>query len=200
VSDLVGNDRKRANKAGYIGADSSLRFNHAAHAARMSKPAAFVSNEMDPTVMSPLTGTLLPTSPDSLESMMAMEDIRGVYLPSLDLCMKYSARFFDEIHCTYWFYSPEQYYILLDKTIEDRGAGCSPSWLCCLYSIFAICSAQPCSLGQSLDAKSSTDYLSMARSLVPRVYDEADVESVKALAILVSAVYLTLTCLTVCRA
>jgi aldehyde dehydrogenase (NAD+) len=64
-----------------------------------------------------------------------------------------------------------------------------------LYSIFALGSSgysenhnQFESEGASLtrqDEKSSIDYISMAKQLVPAVYDEADIDSIRALAILV---------------
>jgi hypothetical protein len=102
--------------------------------------------------------------------------------------MRYAARFLDEIHCLYWFYSSEEFYSLIDKTYEDDGASASASWMCSLYSIFALCSQRPSeSFGQYQhdDAKTSLDYLAMAKNLVPRTCDEADIESVRALSLLV---------------
>jgi len=74
----------------------------------------------------------------------------------------------------------------------------SASWLCSLYSIFALGSAGTSEEGAvasaylardsgslvSSDPRSSKDYLALAKSLVPRVCDEADVDSVQALSVL----------------
>lgn len=127
-----------------------------------------------------------PATPESSTSPTSIHRIGDVYLPSREICTKYISRFFDEIHCIYWVYSPEQFYTLLDRTLEDGGVAASSSWLCSLYSIFAICSTQPVGTDNYGDHKSSADYLSMAKDLGLRVCDEADIGSVQALALLVS--------------
>jgi hypothetical protein len=43
----------------------------------------------------------------------------------------------------------------------------------------------------SADEKSSHDYLALAKALVPDVHDEADIDSVRALALLVRKSYFT---------
>lgn len=65
--------------------------------------------------------------------------------------------------------------------------------MCSLYSIFAIGSANsdefdhhsPGDSQSPEDEKVSTDYIALAKQLVPAVYDEADIDSIRALAIMV---------------
>ncbi|PGG97438.1 hypothetical protein AJ79_09199 [Helicocarpus griseus UAMH5409] len=166
----------------YVGADSSIRWNHAA------RMAQHTSVNPDPKIISPLkTGLLPPTTPESPISTRRGE----IYLPSRQLCMRYVGRFFEEVHCMYWFYSPEQFYSLLDQTLEDRGISSSSSWLCSLYSIFALGSMRPS--GQVVEGgdlmKQATDYLSMAKDLSAGAADEADIESVKAFGLLSLALH-----------
>lgn len=112
-----------------------------------------------------------------------------IYLPARDVCQRYAMRFFDEIQSIYWFYSPEQFYTLVDQTYASGGVGASASWLCSLYCIFAICSAKEegRGAGSQLDSlgsdRSSSEYLAMAKSLGVQVCDEADADAVRALAL-----------------
>lgn len=115
-----------------------------------------------------------------------------MYLPPRQLCMEYVARFFDQIHCIYWFYSTEQFYTRLDETYEIAGTTSSSSWLCALYSIFAMGSMRPNDgMGGGarnglVDSKMPLDYCTMARELLPMAADEAGVDSIKAFALRVS--------------
>jgi hypothetical protein len=170
--------------AGYVGADSSIRWNHAARMVRETPSRA------DPKIISPLkTGLLPPSSPESTVRSRREE----IDFPPRQLCMNYAARFFDQVHCIYWFYSSEQFYTRLDHTLEVCGTTASSSWLCALYSIFAIGSMRPgddCGATRRprnapQDAKTSLDYLSMARDLSTAAADDADVDSIKAFGLLV---------------
>ncbi|EER29323.1 Fungal specific transcription factor, putative [Coccidioides posadasii C735 delta SOWgp] len=170
----------------YVGADSSIRWNHAARVAQQT----FIDS--DPKVIPPLkTGLLPPTTPES-----PMSTRRGeIYLPPRQLCMRYVGYFFEEVHCLYWFYSPEQFYSLLDQTLEDRGTRASSSWLCSLYSIFAIGSMVPSNQiihsGSAVEhaGKQAPDYLTLAKELSAGAADEADIESVKAFGLLSLAMH-----------
>lgn len=102
--------------------------------------------------------------------------------------MQYVSRFFDQIHCIYWFYSAEQFYTRMDHTIESKGTMASSSWLCALYCIFALGSmraadANPLSPLEQ-DTKTSLDYLTLAKDLSTAAADEADVDSIKAFGLL----------------
>ncbi|KAJ5818013.1 hypothetical protein N7474_003604 [Penicillium riverlandense] len=170
----------------YVGPESSIRWNHAARLAQQT------SLNTDPKIIAPLkTGLLPPKTPESFSSACRRE----VYLPPRDLCMRYAEHFFQEIHCLYWFYSLEQFYSLLDQTLEDRGIGMSASWLCSLYSIFAIGSMTPVNQetqtgsGAEGIVRQAADYLALAKELSPEVSDEADVESVKASGLLSLAMH-----------
>ncbi|PKS06130.1 hypothetical protein jhhlp_007447 [Lomentospora prolificans] len=164
----------------YVGANSSIRWFNAIRAARDARGS---SPRPDPKIITPLNiGPLPPTTPDSGSTRRT-----GVYLPPRQLCMQYVARFFDQIHCIYWFYSSEQFYARLDQTLEDRGVSATSSWLCALYSIFTIGSMRPSDIGASdgpENAKAAPEYLAMARELSAAAAEEADLDSVKAFGIL----------------
>lgn len=107
--------------------------------------------------------------------------------------MRYVRRFFDQIHSMYWFYSSEQFYAQLDRTLQDGGTTASASWLCSLYSIFALGSMRSRdeivpNRGLPQDSMEANDYLTMAKELSPKAADEADIESVRAFGLLVSVV------------
>ena len=105
--------------------------------------------------------------------------------------MDYVGRFFEQVYCTYWFYSAEDFYPRLEQTMEEGGASASASWLCSIYSVFAIGSMRPSDQGDEAvgsrptDSKTPTDYLALARELSAGACDEADLDSVKAFGLLV---------------
>ncbi|KAH8904647.1 hypothetical protein BR93DRAFT_970584 [Coniochaeta sp. PMI_546] len=176
----------------YVGADSSVRFANAV--------AQGQTRNHDPAIMVPLVRSRLP--PATPESIHGGSDRptptdhhpfpdpdKKPYLPARDVCQRYAMRFFDEIQSIYWFYSPEQFYTLLDKTYADGGTATSASWLCSLYCIFAICSAREEEEGGEVGGcppgrdRKSSEYLAMAKSLGTAVCDEADADAVRALAL-----------------
>ncbi|KAF4768624.1 hypothetical protein HAV15_002367 [Penicillium sp. str.  len=170
----------------YVGANSALRWYHAA---RMVSERPLQS---DPRVVVPLkTGLLPPTTPESVASQHRVEH----YLPCQRLSMEYTTRFFAQAHSMHCFYSLEQFYSMLDKTIEDRGKTSSASWLCSLYSIFAIGSIRPDRTPTTpektipKDITNPTGYLALAKELVPRVAEDADIESVRAFTLLSLAMH-----------
>jgi hypothetical protein len=86
----------------------------------------------------------------------------------------------------------------LDDTYVTGGGTATSSWLCSLYAIFALGAASNENSQNPLinnfispetrripDAKASEGYLALAKALVPAVHDEADIDSIRALAILV---------------
>ncbi|KAJ5781046.1 hypothetical protein N7457_006206 [Penicillium paradoxum] len=175
-----------SGKYRYLGANSAMRWHHAV---RMAIDQAVPS---DSRVVVPLkTGLLPPTTPESVTSQSRAEH----YLPSYRLSMEYTSRFFAQAHSMHCFYSPEQFYALLDHTLEHKGRNASPSWLCSLYSIFAIGSIRPTdalrSTGKGFldDAMGPSGYLALAKELVPRAADDADIESVRAFALLSLAMH-----------
>ena len=121
--------------------------------------------------------------PATPESLTGIDQIEPMQLPSRDACLQYVTIFFDEVHCLYWLYSSEAFHTRLEATYSDLGASATASWRCALYSIFALGSQK---LSAAIDRRSSADYLSLAKSSVSKVCDEADLDSVRALVLLVS--------------
>ncbi|EKG16227.1 Transcription factor fungi [Macrophomina phaseolina MS6] len=140
-----------------------------------------VEEKADKDIIQPLTTTSLP--PQTPESSVGLEHQDQVYLPPQEHASAYSQRYFDEVHCLYWLFSTEQFHERVHETYVTGGVIASASWLCCLYSIFAIGSAGADIPGQ----KRSTEFLVMAKALVPQVNDEADVDSIRALCLLALA-------------
>ncbi|KAJ5520751.1 hypothetical protein N7463_001204 [Penicillium fimorum] len=169
----------------YVGANSALRWYHATRMLS-ERPLS------DPRVVVPLrTGLLPPTTPESVASQHRVEH----YLPCQRLSMEYTTQFFTQAHSMHCFYSVEQFYTMLDKTLQDRGKTSSASWLCSLYSIFAIGSIRPNGTTTTPDTALPEDvttpagYLTLAKELVPRVAEDADIESVRAFALLSLAMH-----------
>jgi hypothetical protein len=121
------------------------------------------------------------------------------HLPPRHLCDIYVARFLEDVHCTHWLYSVENLLHRVDDTYREGAPSSSSSWMCSLYAILAIGAANyegdngdspaPHSPAAS-DRKNSEDYIALAKQLIPTVYDEADVDSIRALAIMVCALWL----------
>ncbi|KAK3317326.1 putative fungal-specific transcription factor [Cercophora scortea] len=205
----------------YVGADSAVRFANAvtrvspAHhhhnhrngndnalivtLIRARLPPAtpetihYLSNSSSkPTAAAPTRYRLYYPNP-SLSPSSSPGDPPRIYLPPRDVCQRYALRFFDEIQSIYWFYSPEQFYTLVDRTYLPGGAeASSASWLCSLYCIFAICSARDESKTHSPsdgDEKTSSEYLAMAKALGLQVCDEADTDAVRALSLMSLALH-----------
>ena len=135
----------------------------------------------------------LPTPSPSTDGI-ASADI--FYLPPKRTCDYYVSRFLEDVHSTYWFYSIESFLHRVENTYSESSAAASSSWMCSMYSIFAIGAAdsnldpdQSSNYGEYAsppDEKTSTDYLTLAKQLIPAVYDEAELDSIRALAIMVS--------------
>lgn len=187
----------RANPPGYIGAHSEIPFNAA---------VCSIGDERykDSSIIAPpKVGSYPPTLPSpspSLESSPARE---RYYLPPRQTCDFYVAKFLEDVHSTHWFYSMESFLNRVDNTYSGSTISVTDSWICSLYSIFAIGSSslgdegtRPSSSSNTRippDSKSTTDYISLAKELIPAVYDEADIDSTRAAAILVSTIMQLLT-------
>ncbi|KKY13079.1 putative aldehyde dehydrogenase [Diplodia seriata] len=189
---------------GHVGTDSSIGFNAAI---RMIKGDQYESPHGNPPgsddnggggpdiIIQPLATTSLPpATPES--SVGGSVDSYGtgssgqqqqVFLPPLEHASASVQRYFDEVHCLYWLFSTEQFHERVHETYMTGGLFAGASWLCCLYSIFAIGSAGEAEVagGGKKKKKSSAEYLVLAKALVPQVIDEADVDSVRALSLLV---------------
>lgn len=117
-----------------------------------------------------------------------MQPPQQIFLPRQDLCTRCIARFFRDVHSIYWFFSAERFYATLDRIYTGDGSAATSSMLCALYSILAI----TCESEASVDliegsSPSGAKYLALAKALVPVLYDEADVDSIRALCLLALA-------------
>jgi hypothetical protein len=127
------------------------------------------------------TATLPPTTPSSPAGHKFQE---RAWLPQKELCRTYVASYFRDVHCLYWLYSSENFHTRLEKTYSDATSSMSNSWLCSLSCIFALGSMDS---SNNQNSMLSSDYLAIAKDMVPGVCDEADLDSVRALILLVSA-------------
>lgn len=178
----------------YIGACSEIPFN----AAVCSMTSSSDHERHNSTIITPpKVGRFPPELPKTFTSPGNSNSVEVPYLPPRDYCNYYTTRFFQEVHCNHWFYFAEDFHTRLDDTYNSRGVTSSNSWICSLYSIFAIGATSsndfdneffddivPVNARSSPDTKTSLDYFSFAKELVPRIYDEADIDSIRALAIL----------------
>lgn len=121
---------------------------------------------------------------------------RPFFLPRRELCDYYVSRFLEDVHCTHWLYSIEQFLYRVDSTYNGKAGPPSNSWMCSLYAILGLGAANyeepsgqsplPPGSPAASDEKSSEDYMALAKELIPAVYDEADIDSIRALTIMVS--------------
>lgn len=176
----------RLTDLGYVDADSSLRFDHAARIARQSHSSQSVSSIQDPAILSPfITGMHPATSPQDGASLNPVKDLVDLRFPSREICARYIDLFFEQVHCIYWVFSAEQFYSQLDKALEHGPTSSSPSWLCSFYSIFTIVSALPMDDSVPVDINPPSYYLSIAKYLSLQACEVADVESLQAMVLLV---------------
>ncbi|KAF2463592.1 aldehyde dehydrogenase [Lindgomyces ingoldianus] len=163
----------------YIGAHSEIPFNAAVCSMRDN------SKRRSSIIMPPKLGSFPPSLPTPSPSIDSCYPNEGNYLPTRETCDYYISRFLEEVHCTYWFYSIEAFLNRVESTYSTSTLLASNSWMCSLYAIFAIGATTPNERdGISPDQKTSTDYISLAKQLIPSVYDEADIDSIRALAIM----------------
>ncbi|KAF5646996.1 uncharacterized protein FTJAE_1827 [Fusarium tjaetaba] len=104
--------------------------------------------------------------------------------PSQDLLSACAACFFEQVHCLYWIYSAESFYTRLETTYSGDTGQLTASWLCSLHGIVALCASCEPSPNGLVNGQRAHDSLEMAKSLVTRVCDEADLDSIRALIVL----------------
>ncbi|KAF2016395.1 aldehyde dehydrogenase-like protein [Aaosphaeria arxii CBS 175.79] len=172
----------------YIGAHSEIPFNAAV--CSIGDDSRKGSSIINP----PKIGSYPPAMPTPSSSTGDSPLGEQFYLPSRETCDIYISKFLEHVHCTHWLYSIESFLGRVDQTYSSivTENTCTSSWLCSLYAIFAIGSVtsgadeqDASSYGGLLsDEKSALDYVTMAKQLIPAVYDEADLDSIRALAIM----------------
>lgn len=132
---------------------------------------------------------MLKVSPPSVKSPLtdvASSPGNPCQFPSQDLLSACAARFFEQVHCLYWIYSAESFYTRLETTYSGDAGQLTASWLCSLHGIVALCASCEPSPNGLVNGQRAHDSLEMAKSLVTRVCDEADLDSIRALIVLVS--------------
>jgi len=166
---------------GHVGADSGYGFNAAVRSLKQRR----MSEASKSDLVAPITAAP-PLPPETPESGIVISSSHQIFLPRRDLCNRCVSRFFSEIHSIYWFFSAERFYNALDRIYAGDAAEASPSMLCCLYSILALtCESEAQAEPFDPGSPPATKYLSLAKTLVPTLYDEADVDSIRALCLLV---------------
>lgn len=152
----------------------------------------------DSKIILPPKENFPPQKPERTRLLLEVTSPTRPYLPPREYCDYYVARFFEEVHCIYWLYPIEQFHARLDDTYVTGSGAAASSWLCSLYAIFALGAASnensqnplindfvPSETRWIPDAKTSESYLALAKALIPAVHDEADIDSIRALAIFV---------------
>ncbi|KAL1963721.1 hypothetical protein VTN77DRAFT_7925 [Rasamsonia byssochlamydoides] len=187
----------------YVGREADIVFHNAI---RSVVEGASLDTKLGAYLPPMRSASLPPPSPESQSaiSLSSPQPVYLSYLPPRHCCDKYVALFFEDINSRYWLFSFEHFSSRLDETYENGTEANSASWLCCLYSVFALVSGSSRICGSSLhnchkseildqmdprlsiqeDLLSSTDYLALAKSLVSRLLDEADLDSIRALSLL----------------
>jgi hypothetical protein len=174
----------------YVGAHSEIPFNAAVVTLGLQRK--------NPSIIpTPRVGQYPPSLPaPSPSTDSGVEE--SFYLPTRKLCDIYVSRFLEDVHCTYWLYPVETLLQRVDDTYLENAPSSSSSWMCSLYCIFAIGAANysgtngnppPPDWPAASDQKTSEDYIALAKQLIPTVYDEADIDSIRAMAIIVSNRY-----------
>ncbi|KAK7432161.1 hypothetical protein QQZ08_001106 [Neonectria magnoliae] len=137
-------------------------------------------------ILAPLTATEIVPPPTPESSLGVKCTPRQINLPYRDLCNRCVARFFRDIHSVYWFFSAEQLHSTLDRIYAGDATAASPATLCSLYSILALtCESETQKEWSSASMRPSVTYLTLAKGLVPTLYDDADIDSLRALCILI---------------
>jgi hypothetical protein len=164
----------------YMSAASGISFNAAVRSLNPASTAAKLDNDLIPPMK---TMSLPPATPESSTLSVPRDE---VHLPPKLLGYQYINIYFDQVHCLFWLYSTEQFHERFENTYANRGTP-TASWLCSLYSIFAMTSQLPQPDGSNHDPRSAAEYLSLAKFMVPKLCDEADLDSIRALILLALA-------------
>ncbi|KAK7419278.1 hypothetical protein QQX98_003430 [Neonectria punicea] len=167
----------------HVGASSAYLFHSAVRALKRPRLPDAPKSE----ILAPLTATEIVPPPTPESSLGVKCTPRQINLPYRDLCNRCVARFFRDIHSVYWFFSAEQLYTTLDRIYAGDATAATPATLCSLYSILALtCESETQKEWSSASMRPSVTYLTLAKGLVPTLYDDADIDSLRALCILVS--------------
>ncbi|KAM5515580.1 fungal specific transcription factor [Fusarium oxysporum f. sp. phaseoli] len=167
----------------YMGAESGASFNSAVRSWMLRMGAGTRSKEKD---KDKIPG-MLKVSPPSAKSPLtdaASSPGNPCQFPSQELLSACAARFFEQVHCLYWIYSAESFYTRLETTYSGDSGQLTASWLCSLHGIVALCASCEPSANGLVNGQRAHDSLEMAKSLVTKVCDEADLDSIRTLIVL----------------
>ncbi|RBR14409.1 hypothetical protein FVER53590_04341 [Fusarium verticillioides] len=167
----------------YMGAESGVSFNSAVRSWMLRMGAGTRGKDKD---KDKIPG-MLKVSPPSVKSPLtdvASSPGNPCQFPSQGLLSACAARFFEQVHCLYWIYSAESFYTRLETTYSGDAGQLTASWLCSLHGIVALCASCEPSPNGLVNGQRAHDSLEMAKSLVTRVCDEADLDSIRALIVL----------------
>ncbi|CAI6329006.1 unnamed protein product [Periconia digitata] len=170
----------------YVGAHSEIPFNAAV--------CSMGRGVQNPKIIGPPKLGSYPPQTLTPASSADRDSVERFNLPRRELCDFYISRFLEDVHCTHWLYSTEAFLYRVDRTYAGSGEYASNSWICSLYAIFAIGAASyeepagrsplPPGSPAASDERTSTDYIALAKQLIPSAYDEADIDSIRAMAIM----------------
>lgn len=162
-----------------MGAESGAGFNIAIRDWVLKANPCSGNKEVIPGwVRAVLPGVKLQPTPESIS-------LDPSILPAQETALACAARYFEEVHTTCWLYSSEDFYSRLETTYSNPLAQHTDSWLCSLHSIVGISAACiPISNGRP-DERLARTCLEKAKLLTSKVCDEADLDSVRALMLLV---------------
>jgi len=107
-------------------------------------------------------------------------------LASRDISLACASRFFEEVHPMYWLFPSEDFYTRFEATYSRAHVPLASSWLCTLHSIVALGASCASSCAGLPNEELARESLQAAKSLVSRVCDQADLDSIRALIALVS--------------
>lgn len=163
-----------------MGAESGAGFNVAVRDWVLKTKSHSINKEVIPTwVKARLPGAKPQPTSESLSLDLST-------LPSQDVLLACAARYFEEVHSMYWLYSSEDFYSRLEVTYSNTTPQHTDSWLCSLHSIVALtATCVPISNGNP-DENLAHRSLEKAKMLTSKVCDEADLDSIRALMLLVS--------------
>lgn len=165
----------------YMSAVTGFSFNAAVR--NLNERSASATANKDKDIIPPMrTVALPPATPQSPQASNAEVHIR---MPPRTLGYQYINQYFREVHCLYWLYSSEQFHTRFENSYMNTHQ--TASWVCSLYAIFALASQRAPGSNSEQDERSASEYLALAKAVVPQVCDEADLDSIRALVLLAIA-------------
>ncbi|KAF2627079.1 hypothetical protein BU25DRAFT_440291 [Macroventuria anomochaeta] len=161
----------------YVGAQSDIPFNGAV--------ANFCRPPQKSDIIPPARVGKYPPMEESREEIF--------WLPPKDECFHYVQRYREQVHCMYWLYPEAKLLQRIENTYawNERGQQPSTSWICSLYAMCAIGASPRDPFDKSpspgphshKNTRTSEDYIALVKQLKSKVEDNADIDSIRALAI-----------------